>query len=216
MRFLFLVSLFLMLAVGPAGADEPTLPPPNVEPVVSSNIKFLLLGGLTITDAWYTINSFVVGPRYGYRLTGGPALEIEFSDRVSLSIGGSYESRTIGVNQDGTLVYMSRDTILVPLLAKLTVLPLVSVMAGAYGGFAVGRWRYEPQNPPRPIDAGKIDVGFALGLEGRYPLSFSKHHLLSLVGQLLYFQGLTNIASSPLEDFRYREFHFLAGISLAL
>ena len=172
--------------------------------------------GFGIFDAWVTKNSFLLGPGYGYRPIGGLTFDFLVSDDIAVSTGGLYVPRRIGINQGGTVVTMTRNTLLIPLIAKYSLLPLFSIIGGGYYGVALGDWDYDPLNPTDTANIVAWDVGFVLGAEVRLPVAYTKNYLLEIVLQMSYLWGFNNMARDAVEDFRYREYHFTAGFSVGI
>lgn len=209
------LSFVLLLGMSSPAAQGKSTPISfqDSKELASPSIHLSAQLGLGVFDAFLTKNSFLMGPLYGYSLVPKIGVDVSVGSDLWLSVAALYENRTFRINQSGTLVRMSRNTLVIPVVIKYSLLPLVSLLGGLYTGIAVGDWIYDPASPAELADLHSMDAGPVLGVEVKYPFSYSEKDIWHIVSEVSYYWALTNQSRNPVEDFRYRVFHLMVGVS---
>ncbi len=138
----------------------------------------------------------------------------------SLELGALYVPRKVNINDsNGNNLSTTKAPYLeIPLLLRFTALPIVSIGAGPYYAHSAGSLTVSAPNvadtSPSFSDQGVATSDF--GVEASVAASFPILPMLSVMGDLRYLWGLTNLDSSGVTTNHARDVEFLVGLTLSL
>lgn len=169
-----------------------------------------VLGTLTFSgadgrdrNALNTTNPFTSKGRLGF----GAFLRGDANYTANLEAGVNYTPRTYGVGTaNGTITL---PTLEVPLMLRITALPILSFGIGGYYAYKIGDATAEGAIPLvySPLNFNSHDFGLVGAVGVQFPLG-----LLALLGEFRYMFGLSDLDPDPIGELKTRHFQFLAGV----